>query len=264
LVHPVKISGPGQAVIGHPRATIRRSPPDGVTLGSVISVTWDAVRGLGVYGRARIGRGISAQGFYAQRLRFRDLVFDVGANVGQHTAMMVKRGARVVALEPQAELARELVRRFPTVEVVPLGVSDRPGKGVLMVAGENDHLTTLNPAWTTVEQRFPWSEGKSVRLTTLDELIARFGMPAFVKIDTEGFEDRVLAGLSRPVEQCLFEVHAGLPDVAAGAFDRLADLGRYEYRMMEKESWCFGARTSREAILANLPDWGDVYARRVH
>jgi hypothetical protein len=37
-----------------------------------------------------------------------------------------------------------------------------------------------------------------------------------VKIETEGSEDKVLAGLSRPIDQFLFEVHAELRDVAAG------------------------------------------------
>jgi FkbM family methyltransferase len=246
------------------RARPSNTPPESLGSDLVMSVAWDAVRGLGVYARARLGRGISAQGFYAQRLHFRDLVFDVGANAGQHTAMMLKRGARVVALEPQAELARELTRRFPTVEVLPLGVSDEPGEGILMSAEGTDHLTTLNPAWTKADQRLSWSEGETIRLTTLDELIVRFGVPAFVKIDTEGFEDRVLAGLSQPVEQFLFEVHAALPEVAASAFDRLADLGCYEYRVMERESWCFGEPASGKAILDSLPNWGDVYARRIH
>ena len=38
-----------------------------------------------------------------------------------------------------------------------------------------------------------------VPATTLDELIAAYGIPAFVKIDVEGMEHEVLAGLSQPV-----------------------------------------------------------------
>jgi hypothetical protein len=88
--------------IGHAPSDLQGGVRFGLT-----SAGWDAVRGFAVYLRARIGRGTSAQGFSAQQLRFRDLLFDVGANAGQHTAMMLKRGARVVAIEPQSPLAAD-------------------------------------------------------------------------------------------------------------------------------------------------------------
>lgn len=79
-----------------------------------------------------------------------------------------------------------------------------------------------------------------------------------------GLRDKVLAGLSRPIDQFLFEMHAGLQDVAAGAFARLEELGVYEYRVMEREFWRFSGPTAAAAILEHLPDWGDVYARGKH
>jgi hypothetical protein len=85
-----------------------------------------------------------------------------------------------------------------------------------------------------------------------------------VTIGTEGSEDKVLAGLSRPINQSVFEVHAELRDGAAGAFARLEELGVYEYRVMEREPWRFSGPTAAAAILEHLPDWGDVYARRKH
>jgi FkbM family methyltransferase len=228
---------------------------------------------MAVHARARLGRGISAQGFYAQRLRFRDLAFDVGANAGKHTAAMLKRGARVVALEPQVDVARRLARDFPAVTVLPLGVSDRRGQATLITSSADDSLATINTESLNdpflVGLGAVWNGEETVRLTTLDDLIADFGLPAFVKIDTEGVEDKVLAGLSQPLEQFLFEVRSGLPEVAARAFECLSALGPYEYRVMRHdlesgESWVFGPSVSAAAILADLPDWGDVYARRIH
>jgi FkbM family methyltransferase len=221
---------------------------------------------MAVFARARIGRGISVQGFYAQRLRFRDLAFDIGANAGRHTAAMLKRGARVVALEPQAELARRLQRDFPAATVLSLGVSDQPGQAVLIKSSARDDLATLNPASLDdpLLAECKWDDEEAIRLTTLDDLIAKFGLPAFAKIDTEGHDDKVFAGLSQPVEQFLFEIRSSMADVAAGAFERLAILGAYEYRVMQGEDWVFGPPVSATAILADLPDWGDVWARRVH
>ncbi len=42
-------------------------------------------------------------------------------------------------------------------------------------------------------------------VTTLDELIPRFGVPAFVKIDFEGNELQVTRGLSQAIEVLSFE-----------------------------------------------------------
>lgn len=223
---------------------------------------------MAVLVRARIGRGISAQSFYARRLCFQDLAFDIGANAGEHTAAMLKRGARVVAVEPQADLARQLGHDFPTAAVRAVGVSDQPGQATLLRASDFDEVATLSPAFRDTYRGFAWDREESIRLTTLDDLIAEFGLPAFVKIDTEGLEDKVLAGLSQPLGQFLFEVHAEMADVAARAFERLAALGTYEYRLMrQSEPWVFGPPVSATAILADLPrfpDLGDVWARRVH
>ena len=228
----------------------------------------DRVKGMAVLARARIGRGISAQGFYAQRLRFRDLAFDIGANTGEHTAAMLQRGARVVAVEPQADLARRLGHDFPAATVRAVGVSDQPGEATLITASDFHEVATLNPAFRDTYHGFAWDGQESIRLTTLDDLIAEFGLPAFVKIDTEGLEDKVLAGLSQPVGQFLFEVHAEIAEVAARAFEHLAALGSYEYRLMrQSKPWVFGPPFSAAAILADLPrfpDLGDVWARRVH
>ena len=45
---------------------------------------------------------------YGQFVRPGDLVFDVGAHVGDRLASFARLGARVVALEPQPALARVL------------------------------------------------------------------------------------------------------------------------------------------------------------
>jgi hypothetical protein len=66
-----------------------------------------APRGWLALQRARVARErhpelgeVSAYCFYATRLRFRDLAFDIGANRGEHMRQMLNRGARVVAVEP--------------------------------------------------------------------------------------------------------------------------------------------------------------------
>ncbi len=49
-------------------------------------------------------------------------------------------------------------------------------------------------------------------MTTLDELLATYGEPAYCKIDVEGFEAEVLRGLSKPLRMISLEYHQAEPD----------------------------------------------------
>ena len=104
--------------------------------------------------------------------------------------------------------------------------------------------------------------------TDLTKLVRDHGRPAFVKIDVEGFEDRVLMGLSQPVPALSFEFTTIARDVAARCLDRLAALGPYGFDVSlgEAQALTFGCWVSRDemaAHLAGLPheaNSGDVYA----
>src|SRR4051794_25345567 len=117
-----------------------------------------AVRGWLALQRARLAHKrhpdlgeISAYCFYATKLRFRDLAFDIGANRGAHTAQMVNRGARVVAIEPQARLAAHLAERLRSATVLRMAVSDEPGQAVLHHFREGDVFGSLDPRWGAPE-----------------------------------------------------------------------------------------------------------------
>jgi hypothetical protein len=146
-----------------------------------------------------------------------------------------------------------------------MAVSDKSGQAVLHLFRESDEWASLDASWGNYAAPVPATldERERVLVTTLDDLINQYGEPALIKIDTEGFDHRVLRGLSRPIEHVLFEVHANRPKDAAEALERLDELGRYEYRISPRETWNYGEPKRPTEILANLPDWGSVYTRRV-
>ena len=66
-----------------------------------------------------------------------------------------------------------------------------------------------------------WRTVEAVRLTTLDDLIAHHGRPAFCKIDVEGYEAEVLRGPSEGLALISFEYIPAAMDVARACLTRL-------------------------------------------
>jgi FkbM family methyltransferase len=169
------------------------------------------------------------------------LIFDIGANMGNYAALFAKRGAKVIGFEPQPFCFRFLKLRFmfnSKVSLHALAVGERESKMEMNVSSAHT-LSSLNKDWidkVSASERFKphgqpsWSEKIQVNVTTLDKLIAAHGIPDYIKIDVEGFEKNVLAGLNRKVKTISFEFT--LPELKADAIDcvnKLSSLGTYEY-----------------------------------
>jgi FkbM family methyltransferase len=215
---------------------------------------------------------------YGQFVSAGNLVFDLGAHAGNRTRAFAALGCRVVALEPQpdfAQLLRVLFARSSRVQVIQAAVCDIDGRLTLDVSERTPTVTTLEASWREVRRRefgfagVEWNRHIEIEATTLDTLIDRFGVPAFIKIDVEGSELRVLAGLSRPVTALSFEY---LPTALREAHEcvaRLNTLGAYIYNLSVGESYRLVSErwlTTAEVIAAlETPSAqrraGDIYAR---
>ena len=214
---------------------------------------------------------------YGRFVQPADLVFDVGAHVGDRVAAFRKLGARVVAVEPQPALLpvlRFFHGRDKAVTIEPVAVGRAAGSVALKLNLANPTVSTASEDFVHAAEGAPGWEGQAwtrqldVPLTTLDALIARHGVPAFIKIDVEGFEAEALAGLSRPVEALSFEFTTIQRAVAAAAIDRCARLGYASFNAALGESqalaharWLSAAEIA--GWIAALPDAansGDVYA----
>jgi Methyltransferase FkbM domain len=83
---------------------------------------------------------------------------------------------------------------------------------------------------------YKWDRTEKVEVTTLDDLIGKFGLPDFCKIDVEGFEPQVVSRLSSPLPILSFEHTLGMMERTERVIQKLDSLGSYEYNYSEGES----------------------------
>jgi FkbM family methyltransferase len=236
------------------------------------------MRSLGIYyGWQQRGRPVAMDALYAGFVKPGDLVFDIGAHVGDRIAAFRRLGARVVAVEPQRALGfviGMMYGRDDRVVIERVAVGRQSGDVKLMINLDNPTISTASNAFIRAAQGAPgwqgqsWDKSVSVPMTTLDTLIAKHGVPAFIKIDVEGFEEEALMGLSQPVAALSFEFTTIQREVARACIERCLALGMTRFNAAIGESQTLGDWRSAEAIghwLDGLPhdaNSGDIYALR--
>lgn len=149
------------------------------------------------------------------------VIFDIGANLGFTTEIFFKTGGVIVAVEPDLINLNSLRARFSKEEkvtIVPKAVSDSIGEEVIYLDDNGNALHTLSNKWKTYlegaqndrwKNKLTFSKKRTIQTTTIEALIQKYGVPYFIKIDVEGYEEKVIKGLNTSIPLISFE--ANLP-----------------------------------------------------
>lgn len=215
--------------------------------------------------------------FYSQFIKEGDLCFDIGANIGNRTKPFLNLKAKVVAVEPQSACCKILRDNFgSSVTILQKGVGDQKGE-LDFYEADSPIISSFSEEWIEEVKKdrfkdFNWNKPIKVEVTTLDDLIAEYGHPAFVKIDVEGYELNVLKGLSQPVKCLSFEYT--VPEQTDHAiecirqFQKVAPKATFNYSPRESLKIAFSEWVDLETMCTLIKSEkfaetlaGDIYAK---
>lgn len=130
------------------------------------------------------------------------VVVDVGANLGLYADIFAQKARKVIAIEPQPQLAAYLRKVLPAnVEIIETALSAEPGEAELRIPRFSKGALGSLDAFATIEKSNDFGTVKplsidiiKVPLKRLDDVVGNEGPVSFVKIDVEGHENGVVAG----------------------------------------------------------------------
>lgn len=174
----------------------------------------------------------------------RKLIYDVGAHTGEDTDFYLGKGFRVVAVEANPQLVKQLNHRFADeisrgdLVVVSRAIGRDLGATVrFFINSEKDDWSSLDRDTAAKGGAMPVEEIE-VETVRLQDLFDEFGVPYYLKVDIElGDADvaAVLLGVSELPRYASFELHE--PRVMA----LLASAGYTEFQLTNQ--WLNGLLT---------------------
>lgn len=218
--------------------------------------------------------------FYSSFVKKDDLCFDVGANIGNRIIPLLQIGARIVAVEPQESCYKYLEYKFgKKIEIVKKGLGEIKSIKEFHIS-EYSVISSFSDEWidSVKNGRFKgekWNKTVKVEMTTLDNLIEKYGLPVFIKIDVEGYESEVLSGLSKSVGMISFEYT--VPEQSHKAMKCIDQLEKinpqavFNYSIGESmifasEEWLTVDQIKSRIISSDFASngFGDIYVRNKH
>ena len=193
-----------------------------------------------------------------------ELALDVGANIGQMTALLARRtgaAGRVLAFEPNDEVRAELAHNVElwrsaagvaAIDISAAALSDHDGEGELLLPPSYE--------WNrgVAEVAGPGSTGRGERrrihLARLDTLVLDGARVGVMKLDVEGHEPAVLRGgqsllAEHRVRDVVYEDHERYPS----AVSRM--LEHHGYRILAVGAGFWGPRVGPPGGSSLVASW---------
>ncbi len=219
---------------------------------------------------------------YKKIVNKNDLVYDIGANRGDRIEVFLSLGAKVIAVEPNPKLADYLRRKYgKKIVVEQKAVGDRNGIVDFFINERSDVLSTVSDKFLKESQktgRFSelieakYIKKVSVQMADINYLFEKYGYPDFMKIDVEGYEEKIIKSIKEASRIRALSFEFAVPETRNETLEILKHLNTIGFKYFNisfGESMEFLSRYNSDInsvgnLIKALPplSWGDVYAFR--
>ncbi len=138
------------------------------------------------------------------RIKGDSIVIDAGANIGVFgtLAATIARQGNVYAFEPTRatfDVLKENLKPYPNAVAIQRALGNREGTTELLIESTSGEGNTLSESGMGGS----YSCTEIVSVTTVDSFVREYDLPRvdFIKIDTEGFEGKILEGAAETIKQ---------------------------------------------------------------
>jgi FkbM family methyltransferase len=204
------------------------------------------------------------------------LAFDIGSNVGTYASALEAVGARVIAVDANADSLRHIELTFPErrIELVHAAVGNKRGLVTFSICDSDDGTSAISSPWLEkLNEHYGrtahrWNRQAAVAMVTLDDLVVHFGAPYYIKIDIEGYDSLALDGLRVQPPLVSFEFHRVCLCDAISALDKpvFSPQSMFNITIAPAEfllpEWVDREEAKRTIVgITNVDTWGDVFVR---
>lgn len=209
----------------------------------------------------------------------KNLVFDIGSNIGDKSNIFLNLGSRVIGFEPQFECYSRSISRFRNNDnfiCENIALDKKPGQERIYIASYHT-ISSMSEKFIieSKKERFTgynWDDGRIVNTDTLDNMISKYGRPDFIKIDVEGYELNVLEGLTEPIKLISIEFNPELCDITKSCIEYIDSLNSgntlFNYGYRDEGDFRYDNWVSKYEMIDYIEsvndfkfEFGDVYCK---
>lgn len=163
--------------------------------------------------------------FYSKLIPSDVLCFDIGANIGVKSEILLSLGGKVIAFEPQSSCQSslsKLKKNNPSFEFHSIAIGDE-NKQIELNLANHIEVATLSEEFISFysNSKIYWNNKETVTMQTLNWAIENYGVPFYCKIDTEGYELNILSSLHYSIPIIEFEFTEGFYENSMKIIDLL-------------------------------------------
>lgn len=169
-----------------------------------------------------------------------DLCFDIGANLGYKSIILLELKNKVIGFEPQTSCKKPL-KKIATknshflYEKIALGAENFETE---LNLGNHIEIATLSNKFIQhfKNEKIYWHAKEKVTVKTLDSQIKKNGLPKYCKIDAEGYEYEILKNLTYKIPIIEFEFTGGFIKETLLCIEKISSLGDYTFNYILNEN----------------------------